>query len=101
MALITRKEVPSGTNRCGSRRAPSCFILCRVTNPEASSEDFEWDARDEANTLLIQTDWDFPGVARSFGWSGEDDEIAQAAEFLSRVAREEKVVEDPGYFDER
>ena len=24
---------------------------------------------DESQSILIQTDWDFPGVATSFGWS--------------------------------
>ena len=25
--------------------------------------------RVEPDTILIQTDWDFPGIAQSFGWS--------------------------------
>jgi hypothetical protein len=28
--------------------------------------------RVEPRTLLIQTDWDYPGVAQSFGWSLRD-----------------------------
>jgi hypothetical protein len=27
---------------------------------------------DDGRTLLIQTDWDFPGVASSFGWNIAD-----------------------------
>lgn len=29
-------------------------------------------AEDESQTRLVQTDWDFPGVAMTFGWSPRD-----------------------------
>ena len=46
---------------------------------------------------LIQTDHDRPGVARTFGWTGEDDNIDGATEFLDESIGE--TAEDPGYFD--
>jgi hypothetical protein len=79
--------------------APACFILCRVKNPEAGPGKYDWDERDEENTLLIQTDHDFPGLARTFGWDGDDPDIPGAAEYLDRSVDDAKVVEDPGYFD--
>lgn len=55
---------------------------------------------DTDESILIQTDWDYPGVARTFGWGGEDDDIAGAAEYLdSIIGTDEAVTEDPGYFD--
>lgn len=80
--------------------APGCFILCRVKNPEAGPGKYDWDERDEEMTRLIQTDWDFPGVARSFGWDGEDSDIDGAREYLDDCVENAKVIEDPGYFDQ-
>lgn len=79
--------------------APGCFLLCRVKNPEAGPGKYDWDERDEAHTRLIQSDWDFPGLARTFGWDGEDQDISGAREYLDQCAEEATVVEDPGYFD--
>ena len=76
----------------GGNWAPCCYILCKVV-------DGDWDERDESTTVLVQTDYDYPGIARAFGWVGEDDQIAEAAEHLDGC--EGKVVEDPGYFDEQ
>jgi hypothetical protein len=45
---------------------------------------------------LVQADTDFPGVARSFGWTGADDDIVGARCFLDE--NEGKSIEDPGYF---
>lgn len=63
-------------------------------------------------SLLVQSDWDFPGVAQAFGWSpcscrqtdgtidceheSATEMIAEAAAFLS--SRVGETVEDPGYF---
>jgi len=52
---------------------------------------------EDGRDILIQTDFDFPGVARSFGWNGEDDDINNARKFLDDNIGEE--AEDPGYFD--
>jgi hypothetical protein len=79
--------------------APGCFILCRVTNPEAGPGKYDWDEHDEERTLLIQTDYDFPGLARSFGWNGDDSDIQGAAEYLDRCVEDGSVTEDPGYFN--
>ena len=87
--------------------APCCFILCRI------DEQGNWNARDEANTILIQTDWDFPSIASCLGFTpceecGETDgtidcshhtagEMIEAAqEWLDEHLEEE--FEDPGYF---
>lgn len=84
---------------CDEKYAPGCFILCRVTNPEAGPGKYDWDERDAQNTRLIQTDWDFPGLARTFGWDGYDADVDRAREYLDECVEEAKVVEDPGYFD--
>lgn len=72
---------------------PGCFITARQL------PDGRCDLRDEANTVLIQSDWDFPGVARTFGASFEDGQIAEAAKWLAENIGAE--AEDPEYFDER
>lgn len=51
---------------------------------------------------LVQTDWDYPGVASSFGWSPSSpsltagEEISEAGEYLDDHIGD--TVEDPGYF---
>ena len=42
--------------------APCCFILAR------RRDDGTYDARDEHNTVLVQSDRDWPGIAQAFGW---------------------------------
>ena len=79
--------------------APGCFILCRVKTLAAGPGKYDWDERDEENTRLIQTDWDFPGVARAFGWTGEDSDTQGAREYLDQCVEDAKVAEDPGYFE--
>ena len=67
---------------------------------------------DEGREILIQADWDFPGVASTFGWvpceCGHTDGtvacahktasrmIVDAAEYLEDHVGD--CVEDPGYF---
>jgi hypothetical protein len=41
--------------------APCCYIIARQRN------DGTFDARDADNTILVQSDWDFPAIARVFG----------------------------------
>tara|TARA_R100000234_G_scaffold110704_1_gene83244 strand:- start:996 stop:1280 length:285 start_codon:yes stop_codon:yes gene_type:complete len=81
------------------------------------SGQFGWDyiiESDSGQTVLIQSDWDYPGVASSFGWTacdcGETDGtvdcshktasemIASAGEYLSENIG--AAVDDPGYFSE-
>jgi hypothetical protein len=60
----------------------------------------------DGQTLLIQSDWDFPPLAQQFGWQsartfGDDMEmisasITSAAEFLDECDGES--IDDPGYF---
>jgi len=54
----------------------------------------------ERQTQLIQSDWDFPGVARTFGWAGNDGNVDGAREYLDLIAEDHHEVEDPGYFPE-
>jgi hypothetical protein len=70
---------------------------------------------EDDRTILIQTDWDYPGVASAFGWTPckecrftdgtvdcahqtAHEMIANAAEYLDDYP---DAVDDPGYFDER
>lgn len=74
-----------------------------MTKITLTSGQFGWDyfiVADDGRDILIQTDWDYPSVAQSFGWRGKDDNIAGAQKFLDRIADNGKWVEDPGYFDE-
>jgi hypothetical protein len=84
------------------------------------SGNFGWDyilrLKGTNKTLLIQTDWDYPGTASSFGWSpcdcGSTDGtvdcahktasqmIAEAGEYLDSIADTDTDAEDPGYFSE-
>jgi len=92
----------------GGAYAPCSYIICKVI-------DGDWNERDDKNTVLVQTDWEFPGVASAFGFTpcdcGETDGtvdcphktatemITAAAEYLDDC--EGKVVDDPGYFEEQ
>lgn len=84
-----------------------------------------FDKYDEKNTILFQTDWDFPGLARTFRWNmaalessnpdcqheGTDGTVTcrgcgmtadmfimRAMDYLDSVLDCEEV-EDPGYFE--
>lgn len=53
----------------------------------------------KGKTRLVQHDTDFPGVARTFGWSGAEETneaIWSAYEFLQNAVGQ--TVDDPGYF---
>lgn len=85
--------------------APCSYLICKVGG--------DWDTRDDERTVLVQTDWDYPGLASTFGWSPCHDEtdgtvdcpcgktagelIAEASQYLNEHCGE--VVDDPGYFD--
>lgn len=66
---------------------------------------FGWDYlivnTDTGEDILVQTDWDYPGVASSFGWGGEtgdpEVDIPAAQEYLDENIGVE--AEDPGYFE--
>lgn len=105
--------------------APCSLFICRVTNPEAGEGKYDWNTRDERNTVLVQTDQDHPSIAESFGWrcpAVDGDEPTDAdckqnacgansdgrckcvadcvSAFLDDCVDNATVVEDPGYFDE-
>lgn len=87
--------------------APCGYLICRVV-------DGHWNTRDDENTVLIQSDWEFPAVASAFGFipceCGRTDGtvdcphktatqmISEAADWLDDHLGE--VTEDPGYFGE-
>lgn len=76
--------------------APCCYIIAREKEPGV------FDTRDEGNTVLIQTDWDYPSVATTFG-AGKflgtaTEEIAAAQEWLAENVG--TTAADPGYFAE-
>jgi hypothetical protein len=91
----------------GGSYAPCGYLICRV-QPDGS-----WSIYDEANTVLVQTDWDFPGLARDFGYvpceCGATDGTIDcqhhtASEMISAAAdwldeHEGQIIEDPGYFE--
>ena len=101
-----------------SAYAPYGYILAR------QRDDGSFDTRDERNTILVRTDWDWPGVADTFGWScanlqhdgrdcshsGTDGTIDcrecgyTAGEFIASAGQYlddhlGSVVDDPGHFD--
>lgn len=79
----------------GGRYAPGAYIIARVFGTPGH---YDWDERDESNTVLVQVDYDFPSLARTFGWRGTGENIEAARRYLDRVSGS-KVVEDPGYFE--
>lgn len=78
----------------------------------------------DGRTFLVQIDYDYPSVARDFGWRGPrprkgcrhngtdgtvdcrgcglttSDMISMAGAYLDRIADTGKSVEDPGYLDD-
>ena len=83
----------------------------RITLLEGDYATFLLRAED-GRDILVQTDWDFPGVASNFGWTAcpcggtdgtvdcshrsADEMIASAREFLR--AHSGDTTDDPGYF---
>jgi hypothetical protein len=97
--------------------APGC--VCKILNAE-----------NERQNILVQTDWDAPGVANTFGWNMRDIQVANAGYYGTTCnhqgtdgtvdcpdcgikagtfiryaieyidSNDGKTVEDPGYFDE-
>lgn len=117
----------------GSKRHPKRGVLIQLEDAEfgnyiirkgyRGSHGFvEAKGREEDVTIYIQTDWDYPPVARTFGWQaprgpggcehdGTDGTINcpdcgmkvgrfidSARRFLDKIAHDNVVVEDPGYF---
>lgn len=47
--------------------------------------------RETGRTMLVQTDWDFPGLARTFGWSlssvqtTDEEDVASMRDVLERI----------------
>ncbi len=88
--------------------APCCYLICQV------DERGHWNTRDEATTVLVQSDWDWPSLASNFGWEPCHDEtdgtidcsvcgrtasdmIAEAGRLLNAHLGEP--FDDPGYFE--
>lgn len=68
---------------------------------------FGWDyviACDDGREVLVQSDWDYPGTAGTFGWTGTEDDYASTSDWLAAAQEylDDNIgasVEDPGYFD--
>ena len=77
--------------------APCCYLICKVHGVQGNHN---WDTRNEAETVLVQTDWDWPGIASNLGFvqdeTGDGSDIEAARAFLDDHLGE--VFEDPGYF---
>lgn len=74
--------------------APCCYLICRI------GTDGQWNTKDDNNTVLVQSDYDWPSIAGTFGWTGDPDDLEQisaAGKYLDNNLG--KVVDDPGYFD--
>jgi hypothetical protein len=76
-----------------------------MANIRLEAGSFGWDYLivnvDTGDDILVQTDWDYPGVASTFGWGdytdNPDEDIPAAQEFLDENIG--AVMEDPGYFE--
>jgi hypothetical protein len=101
--------------------APTGLILARART------DGTFDDRDEANTVLVQIDYDFPSVARNLGWSMDSIQVpglkpfchhestdgtidcscgVKAIDFINAARQwinenDGAIADDPGYFNER
>ena len=103
-----------------ARGIPGGYLICRI------DEETGCYLSDEKNSVLVQTDWDYPSLAQTFGWNlkecqwsydaypqcehaGTDGTvkcsdcgqtptafISDAREYLDSNLG--KIVEDPGYF---
>lgn len=67
--------------------APCAFLICR------SRVQDEWDTRDDKNTVLVDSDWDFPRLAGSFGYTpcehcGTDGTVDCAHKTVSKMISE-------------
>lgn len=100
--------------------APCGYLVCRVWY--APDGALQWNGFDDLNTVLVDSDWDYPALAQSFGWDirGEScpheptdgtvacrdcgktvtDFITEASDYLDSIAGLGRTVEDPGYFSE-
>jgi hypothetical protein len=101
-------------------RGIPAYLICKI------DEETGCYLSDEENSVLVQTDWDFPATAQTFGWDIRDSQwsydaypqcqhsgtdgtvkcpdcrqtpsafISDAREYLDNNLG--KIVEDPGYF---
>ncbi len=107
----TKQDNPADLTTCSRKPLADRDGQVTITLREADCGAFLLVAED-GREVLIQTDWDYPGVASTFGWSscfcGATDGtvdckhrkaremIAAAREFL--MAHIGDTTEDPGYF---
>lgn len=70
--------------------APDGFVLAR------QREDGSFYTRDRANTILVDTERDWPGLAIAFGRHFEADQIEAAEAWL--LENLGACTDDPGYF---
>ena len=105
--MTTKDKTMKTQNQIGLFRdptyAPCCFLIIRLTQ---DGQAMAYRGENERNSVLVQTDYDYPGVARSFGASFEDHQISEAGDWLREHASRadyswaaEVTAEDPGYFE--
>jgi hypothetical protein len=111
-AIPSKKIPPEGTDS-GSENVDNTVRSTKITLLEGDFGTYIL-AADDGRDTLIQTDWDYPGVASTFGWSPcscgmtdgtvdcphrtASEMIAEAREFLD--AHIGATADDPGYFQE-
>jgi hypothetical protein len=109
---LASEKTPSGNTESDRGQLRDAGKSARITLLDGDFGTFILEA-DDGRDVLIQTDWDYPGVASIFGWSpcscGRTDGtvdcphrtasemIAEAGEFLG--AHIGDTAEDPGYFE--
>jgi hypothetical protein len=52
--------------------------------------------RRDGKSVFFQTDTDYPGLARTFGWVGDDSDVTTSYEYLCEHVG--MTAKDPGYF---
>ena len=89
-----------------SNYAPGCYLICRCTGQKGH---YDWCTTDENNTVLIQSDYEFIGLAELFGCTinyyniNFDKQIAQAIKYLDRLINgvsDKRFIVDEYYFVE-
>ena len=54
------------------------YLICKV-DPETGCY-----LSDEENSILVQTDWDYPSTAQTFGWSLSESQVTNRVYYLGK-----------------
>lgn len=72
------KQVAREIEAAANRKGQAMGRIRWNTNVDAPCCPGEIVNEDDGRTVLVQTDWDFPSVARTFGWSIQDVQVMNA-----------------------